>query len=155
MKHWLKSKNTKAKIHTLLILAILLIVVDLFFASDILTHVAYVLLCVIVARLLPIHLLYKILFAVLVWFGLVAMHYTVWKHLVQKVANRIIAPDRYLTGSDGLVGLVGEIKEIEGAKVIELKGDLSKFACVAEIKPGDKVKVESVRHGVLQVAPIE
>ena len=137
---------------TLVIVAILLIIADFFLSSDVLTHVAYVLFCVVFARLLPVHILYQVLFGVIAWFGLVAFHYTIWKSLLHRFANRVIAPDKIKTGAEGLVGQSGKIKDIEGTMMAEINGDLWNFRCDTRVEPGDTVHVASIDKGVLIVS---
>ena len=136
---------------TLVIVAILLMILDFFLSSDILTHVAYVLFCVVFARLFPVHILYQVLFGVIAWFAVVAFHYTIWKSLLQRFINQIIAPDMIKTGAEGVIGLSGGIREIEGKMMVELNGDLWAFHCDTQVRPGDTVRVTSIDKGMLIV----
>ena len=136
----------------LAVVAVILIIADIFFSSDLLTLVAYCLLCAVFARVLPFHLIYQILCALILWFGLVALHYTLWKRVIQRIVNQVIAPDKIASGAKSLIGQIGEVKEIEGIRMVEVNGDLWKYDDTIEIKCGDKVKVDSEDKGVLHVS---
>jgi len=141
---------------TLFILAIILIVADFFLqATDIPTHIAYIILSVLIAINIPFHFMYKILIGLLAWFAIVAFHYLFWRRLGQKIINKFIAPDKYKDGAEGLVDTVGEIKEIEQQKMIMVKGDLWPIDSTEDIRAGEKVKVVKVENGILTVKTIE
>jgi len=135
----------------LVVVAIILIVIDFFFLSDIPTHLGYVLLCIVFARLLPLHLLYQVLFGIAIWFVLVWNHYKLWKIYIQKFINEKVAPDRFQPGVRGLIGQSGVAREIEGTMMIEIEGDLWPYECTAEVHAGDKVKVKSIVRGKPQI----
>ena len=140
---------------TLLLLAVILIVVDFFVATDILTHAAYIILCCVVASNMPVHIMYKILIGLACWFVIVTLHYLLFRSLIQKVIDRKIAPDKYRAGAEGLVNMVGEIKEIEGRKMVAVEGDLWPIASAEDLRPGEKVKIINAQDGILSVEQAE
>ncbi len=139
---------------TLLAVAFLLVMIDFFIQSDLPTHVAYVLVTFVVARLVPAHLLYKIMAGVCVWFALVGFHYLFWRNVLKEVSNRFIAPNRHADISDRLVGAVGEIKEVEKKRMVSIEGDLWPVADESVAENGIKVKVMAVEDGALKVVPL-
>ena len=141
--------------HTLFILALILIVIDFFVASDILTHIAYLILAYLIATNIPLHFMYKILIGLLCWFAIIAAHYLLFRKLIQKMINQKIAPDKYRSGSEGLVNMIGEIKEIEQKKMILLEGDLWPIENPDNLQSGQKAKVVEVKEGILNVEPAE
>jgi len=88
----------------LIVSAIILMVVDIFFTSDFPTHLAYVIVTVVIAKGIDAPVLYQILFGVLIWFALVIFHYTVWRKIIEQVNDRLIAPSKHKGGLDGFIG---------------------------------------------------
>lgn len=136
---------------TVLLVAAILVVVDFFIPTDVPTHIAYVLLCALVAINVDAHLLIKILCALLAWFALVAFHYCFWRATVQKVVNNIIAPDRFRSGADGVVGSMGTIRVVDGNTMVRVKGDLWPCRGAVALADGTAVKVVSQTDGELEV----
>lgn len=136
---------------TVLLVAAILVVVDFFIPTDVLTHIAYVLLCALVAIKLDANVLVKILCALLAWFALVAFHYCFWRATVQKIVNNIIAPDRFRSGADGVVGSHGMIRIVDGNTMVRVKGDLWPCRGADALADGTLVKVVSQADGELEV----
>ncbi|MFN6095593.1 MAG: hypothetical protein ACK49J_11475 [Verrucomicrobiota bacterium] len=136
---------------TILLIAAILIVIDFFIPSDIPTHIAYILICLLVLINVQAHFLIKIIFALLTWFSLVAFHYYVWRAIVQKFTNNIIAPDRYRSSIDGIVGCHGTIREIDGNKMVSVKGDLWPCRDAQTLEDGDSIIVISQNDGELEI----
>lgn len=134
---------------TLIGLALLLAVVDFFVVSDLPTHVAYLLLAGVVARNAPVEPLYAALAGVLAWFVLVAFHYLVWRRVLERFANRYVAPTVFQGGLEGLVGERGRIEEIGGRRMARVKGDL--WAYRGDAGPGDTVEVVAAGEGIVEV----
>ncbi|MBO0321553.1 hypothetical protein J0X14_04520 [Muricauda sp. CAU 1633] len=111
----------------LLFTVLILILVDIFLAYEVPTHVAYILLTVIIVLTLdggPVH---KILLGGLLWFGFLVFHYLVWRRLIEKIHDKIIAPQRHTGGIEGLIGKSGIVKEIGGTKFILVNEELYEF----------------------------
>jgi len=136
---------------TVFLVAAILVVFDFFIHTDFPTHIAYILLCALVAINVDAHILVKLLCALLAWFALVAFHYCFWRATVEKVVNNIIAPDRYRSGADGVVGSHGTICIVEGTMMVKVKGDLWPCRGANDLADGTPVKVISQRHGELDV----
>lgn len=136
---------------TVLLVAVILVVVDFFIPTDVPTHIAYVLLCALLAITLDANVLVKILSALLVWFALVAFHYYFWRTTMQKIANNIIAPDRFRFGADGIVGSHGTIRIVDGNTMVRVKGDLWPCHGADALADGTLVKVVSQADGELEV----
>lgn len=136
---------------TILLVAAILVVVDFFIPTDLPTHIAYVLLCMLVGINVHAHILIKILCALLAWFALVAFHYCFWRATVQRVVNSFIAPDRYRSGADGTVGSQGVIREVDGEKMARVHGDLWPCHGGENLADGTTVTVISATDGILVV----
>lgn len=136
---------------TILLVVAILIALDFFIPSDIPTHIAYILLCALVGINLEVHLLVKVLCALLTWFALVFFHYIFWRETLQKLANKIIAPDRIQTGANGVVGIQGTIRVIDGHTMVSVKGDLWPCQSSDTLDDGSPVIIISQKDGELEV----
>ncbi len=136
---------------TILLVAAIFVVVDFFMPTDVPTHIAYVLLCLLVAVNIHAHILIKILAGLLTWFALIAFHYCFWRATVQRVVNSFIAPDRYWSGADGTVGSQGSIREVDGGKMAKVHGDLWPCHGGESLTDGTPVTVVSTKDGILIV----
>ena len=139
----------------LIVLAILLIVIDVFFASDVPTHLAYLILTFTIAKEIELALLYQILFGVLIWFGLVAFHYTVWRKIIEKINDRYISPSYHQGGLEALIGKNGMIKEVEGKQFVSINEELYRFKprdVSKEFTNGQIVEVESFESNTLIIS---
>lgn len=142
---------------TLLGIAALLIVIDFFVASDALTHVAYVLLSILVALHVDVHPLYRSLAGCGAWFALVAFHYLVWRKALRRFADRVVAPDHFKDAPQRVVGAVGELKVIEERRMVAIDGDLWPLdpAQAGEaFAAGHAVRVVKVNDGAVQVEAV-
>lgn len=136
--------------HTLLVLALLLMLTDVFFQSDVPTHIAYVLVAFVVAISFDVHFLWQAVIGVLAWFALVGFHYLLWRKVLTRLSDRF-APDRYRSGPSALVGQEGRVKDIDGRKMVSLHGDLWRFTCAEDPPDGARVRVTGERDGELVV----
>ena len=136
---------------TILIVAVTFVVVDFFIPTDIPTHTAYFLLCILVGINMPFPFLVKILLGLLTYIGLIVFHYYVWRATVQKFVNNVIAPDKFQYGVRGTVGDTGIIREINDQKMVKVKGDLWPCRGGDDLSDGTKVKVISAEDGILNI----
>ena len=127
----------------LIVSAIILILADIFFASDVPTHIAYLLLTFTFAKEIDMPILYQIGFGVLIWFALVVLHYTIWRKVIEKINDKYIAPRKHTGGIEGFIGKEGVIKEVEGNKFILVNDELYQFESETnqEIVVGNKYKI--------------
>lgn len=136
---------------TLLVIALILIIVDVCIQSDVATHLAYVLVAVAVAYWTPVHILFRIIVGLLAWGGLVYFHYTLWRSVMTHLVNRLVAPTKYKSGTEGLVGLKGTIKLIDGKKMVSVQGDLWDYESQQEPPAGADVTILGEQDGLLHV----
>jgi len=125
----------------LIVSAIILILVDIFFASDFPTHLAYIILTFTFAKEIDMPILYQILFGILIWVALVVFHYTIWRKVIEKINDKLIAPTIHRGGFDGFVGKEGVVKEIDGKQLISINDELHQFETEKEIIIGEKYKI--------------
>jgi len=133
----------------LIVSAIILILVDIFFASDFPTHLAYIILTFTIAKEIDMPILYQILFGILIWVALVIFHYTIWRKVIEKINDKLIAPSKHKGGLDGFIGKEGIIKEVEGEKYIFINDEIHQFETEKEIQIGNKYIVLNVKSNKL------
>ena len=109
---------------SLILISVILILIDVFFLSDIPTMVAYVILSYAFGRELPFDFLYQIIGGLLVYFFLIAFHYLFFKNLIQNISNKIIAPDKFKSHTEAIIGKEGTIEIIEGTPAVRGEGNL-------------------------------
>ena len=136
---------------TLVLVALILMILDVLFQSDLATIVGYTLISVAVALWMPFHPLFRILIGLVAWGFLVYFHYTLWRELLAQLVNRVVAPTRYRTGAKGLVGTTAAIKQIDGNQMVSAQGDLWPFHCADDLSPNSRVRIVGERGGVLEV----
>jgi len=133
----------------LIVSAIILILVDIFFNSDIPTHIAYLILTFTFAKEIDMPILYQILFGILIWVALVVFHYLVWRKVVENINDKFIAPSKHKGGIEGFIGQEGIIKEIEGERFIFINDELHQFKTEKEIQIGNKYIVLNTKSNKL------
>ena len=137
----------------LIVSAIILILVDIFFASDFPTHLAYIILTFTIAKEIDMPILYQILFGVLIWFALVIFHYTIWRKVIEKINDKFIAPRKHIGGLEGFIGKEGILKEVEGERFIFINDELHQFETETdkEITIGNKYKIINIKSNKLLI----
>jgi len=133
----------------LIVSAIILILVDIFFASDFPTHLAYIIVTFTLAKEIDMPILYQILFGILIWVALVVFHYTIWRKVIEKINDKLIAPSKHKGGLDGFIGKEGIIKEVEGEKYLFINDEIHQFETDNEITVGNKYKVQNIKSNKL------
>jgi membrane protein implicated in regulation of membrane protease activity len=136
---------------TLLALAVILMLVDLFLPNDITTHIAYIIFATLLGSLPDTSLLLQILIGVVSWFLIVLIHYTCWRRFVEVVADRLIAPTRFQYGADALIGCEGTVRQIQDKPLVSIKGDLWPVSNADSIEDGTHVKVIAHNNGILEI----
>ena len=136
---------------TLISIALILILIDIFFLSDIPTMVAYGVLAYAFGRELPFDILYQIVGGLLIFFLLIACHYLFFKNLLQNIANKYIAPDKYKQHTEAIIGKEGTIEIIEGTPAVRVEGNLWDFVSINHnsVSETQKVKILDFKDGKL------
>ena len=137
-------------IETLLAIAIILILIDIFIPTEILTHIGIILLCVAFYRILDIKILWRVAASIAMWFVFVAIYYALWKQIIGKVTNKFIAPTKHHNVQERLVGAEGLIEEIEGRLMCRVKDEIWPFEDEGFAK-SDMVQVIEVSEGKLKL----
>jgi membrane protein implicated in regulation of membrane protease activity len=134
---------------TLLVLALIFFLVDIFFLSDFPTFIAYVLTTTAAVINTRISFLYQILFGLIFIFILVAFHYLLWKKVLQKINSKFISPRKYIGGYEGLVGKYGVIKNIEGRLVIAIGEEIFQFETQNDVREGESYLIKDIKSSNL------
>ncbi len=133
----------------LILSAIILILIDIFFVSDLPTLIAYIIITFTIAKEINLPILYQIAFGLLILFTLVVFHYKIWRTVLSKINDRFIAPTKHEGGLAGLIGKKGVIKEIEGKKFILINDEVHLFETEKDLKTGETYKITNVKSNKL------
>ncbi|GEM_PF-2999766 len=132
-------------------LGLVLVFVDFFVSSDILTLIAYVIWTYVLTTFFDVHYLYKIIIGISCWFILIAFHYLLWKKVLQKILDNYICKDKYFGGVDALPGKTGVVKIIDGQKRGKIEEAIYEFDQQNNLQDGDKFTVIRVIEGKIVV----
>lgn len=135
--------------------ALILIAIDIFVASDIPTHISYVIFAYVISKDLPFHFMYRILAGIGIWFLLICFHYLIWKKIIAAFLNKYISPEKKAAGIASLVGSSGEIREIEGKMFVRINEELMPFTSRQKVENGSTVRICDTKDGVLIVERIK
>ncbi len=136
---------------TIIVIAAILIVIDVFFPTDVTSHIALILFAFLVYWNLEYHFLYRLLYGALSWFVLVGVYYTVWRVLAQRLTNRFLTPDKYITPTDDLKGTREIFRIIDGREMVSVDGDLWPCKVDGGAKNYDSVEITDSTDGILTV----
>ena len=141
--------------HTIILVALLLIIIDMFFSSDVLTVVGYVVLSSLVWTNLEQHVLLKLIFSIIAFALCIAFHYLLWRKVLKRGVD-LIAPTRYEDSPTKHLGQKGVVRVIDQKVMIELtNGEL--WPCkreLGDLQDGLSVEVESIDEGYVQIRTI-
>jgi membrane protein implicated in regulation of membrane protease activity len=135
---------------TLLVISAIMLIIDLFLLSDVPTQIAYVLLSWLVAVQFEVPVLVSVLIGLITWIALVVFHYMIWRGVLEGISAKI-APARYQSGPDRLIGRWGVIREIDGRRLVAVEGELWVFESPQPVDVGVGVMVLAQRDGFLIV----
>jgi hypothetical protein len=82
----------------LLLIAVILILVDIFLPTDLPTLVAYGIFSYCVAVEAADNILYQIIIGILCWWGMAAFHYYIWRKFIKKFTDHFVAPTKIRSG---------------------------------------------------------
>ena len=143
-----QSTKLKPMYEIFLAIALLLILIDIFFSNEIPTHVGYIFLSITVTITTT-----SILLGIGSWLGLIVFHYTIWRKLLEKFHDNILSPYKHIGGIDGLIGKEGVIVEVEGKQFIQIDKELYEFEKGIEhiISIGETYKIAKVNSNKLYI----
>lgn len=135
----------------LILIGIILILIDIFFASDLPTFVALLIFCYVSYRNLPFEILYKIILTILFFFVLLIIYIAVWRKIKTIVIDKWFAKDKYKAGVSGFPGKTGVIKVVDGMKYAQLDGDLYALFEDYPLAEGDSFVVKEMKDGKIVI----
>lgn len=135
--------------------AFLLIMLDFFVASDVLTLKAHAIFAYVLVDNFDVHYLYKIMIGIMFWFMVMALHFLVWKRVISYVLDNFIARDVYVVGADGMSGEQGRVRVVDGEKMAMVRDDLYNFKEMNDLADGDCFIVAEVVDGMIDVRSAE
>lgn len=140
--------------HTLLVIAVILIISDIFFTVDLPTILAYIIISYVVGTNIEVPTVYQILIGLVFWFLLIGFHYSFYKNLLLKFVSKYIAADRYKSKDIDFIDKTFSVIEVEGKLFIEMNDELIK-AVSSDITAGDLVQVIRIEGSNAQVTKLE
>ena len=135
----------------LIAIGIILILIDIFFLSDIAIVIALAIFSFVGAQALEFELIYQIIFGLLFFFLLISLYYLFFKNIIQAIANKWIAPDKHKELTDSLTGKTGVIETVDEKQYVRLDGKLWPFENESKlsIKDGNEVHIKKFKSGNL------
>ena len=137
---------------TTIVAAVILVLLDVFLASDIPSHVAYILICILVGLHIPAPPLVQVMVGFVAWFAILAFHYLFWRTWIQRAVDRFVAPDRFISGPASAVGGSGTIVLINDTRMVRFRGDLWPCRGPSTLCNGEQVRIVAEQDGVLIVS---
>lgn len=110
-----------------LFVILVLILVDVFLAYEIPTHLAYILLTILIVLALDYGIVHKVFIGTLLWFGFLVFHYLIWRRFIEKIQDKIVSPKKHTGGIEAFIGQKGTITEVNGTKFILINEELYEF----------------------------
>jgi len=138
---------------TLLAIALLMIIIDVFLETEITTVIAYILVATAMVQNLDVSLIYQMVFGSALFGILLLLHFVVWRQTLQKYMNTRVAPDLFISGQDRLIGKKGVIVFTDSSVMVRIEDEL--VPVVSEdfnFSEDDQVIVEEIIEGNCKVS---
>jgi len=140
---------------TLLAIALLMIIIDVFFQTEITTVIAYILVATALVQNLDVSLIYQMVIGSALFGILLLLHFVVWRQTLQKYMNTKVAPDLFISGQDRLIGKKGVIVFTDSSVMVRIEDEL--VPVVSEgfnFSEDDQVIVEEIIEGNCKVSEL-
>ena len=111
-------------IMAILCLAITLLLLDIWVQTEILSHVALLLLAWIVSTWFSVSLMWKVSIFILCYLSILVVYYTLWKKILFHFIDKVVAPNRHEVPVEGIVGRKSIVLENEGKLFLRIDGML-------------------------------
>ncbi len=136
---------------SLVFIGIILILVDIFFLTDLPTVLAIILFSLAFYNTLNYEPLINITLTLIFFFIFFIVYVSVWKKLKLYIIDKWLAKDVYKAGVYNLPGHQGTIKLIEDKKVAIIDGDVYALYEDYNISEGEKFTVKEVKDGKIVI----
>jgi len=112
---------------SLILIAIILMLVDIFIPTDITTFIAYIIFSYLIAHNIDVPILYQIIIGILSWWGMVVLHYYFFRKHIRTLTDRFIAPTKIKSGIAVHYGKTGQVILIENKLMFQIEDELYFF----------------------------
>jgi membrane protein implicated in regulation of membrane protease activity len=112
---------------TLILIAVIFILVDIFLPTDITTLIAYIVFSYLIAHNIEVPLLYQVIIGIIAWWAMVALHYYVFRKFIRRVTDKFIAPTKIESGIKVHFGKVGKLVMIDDKLLIQVEDEIYSF----------------------------
>ena len=138
---------------TLLALALLLLILDVFLASEITTVIAYILVATALVQNLEISIIYQLIIGSSLFGILLLLHFAVWRKTLQNFMNTKVAPDIFVSGQERLIGKKGVIVTLDSSVMVRIEDELVPVINEGKnFSENDEVIVEGVVDGNCKIS---
>ena len=138
---------------TLLALALLLLILDVFLASEITTVIAYILVATALVQNLEISIIYQLIIGSSLFGILLLLHFVVWRKTLQNFMNTKVAPDIFVSGQERLIGKKGVIVTLDSSVMVRIEDELVPVINEGKnFSENDEVIVEGVVDGNCKIS---
>ena len=135
----------------LFVLALILILIDIFFVSDIPTHIAHILITIAIVKNINDYFLYQVLYGLLILFSLVIFHYFIWRKILEKINDQYISPSKHIDGYQALVGKTGIIHDFDGKLAILVGEEVFQFQSDIPVNAGEMHIIKSINSSIVVI----
>jgi membrane protein implicated in regulation of membrane protease activity len=135
----------------LFVLALILILIDIFFVSDIPTHIAHILITIAIVKNINDYFLYQVLYGLLILFSLVIFHYFIWRKILEKINDQYISPRKHIDGYQALVGKAGIIHDFDGKLAILVGEEVFQFQSETPVNAGEMHIIKSINSSIVVI----
>jgi membrane-bound ClpP family serine protease len=128
---------------TLILIAIILMLVDIFIPTEVTTFIAYIIFSYLIAHNIDVPILYQIIIGLISWWAMVALHYYIFRKYIRMLTDKFIAPTKIKSGIESHYGKIGQVKMIEDKLMFQIEEELYFFIEQdgKECKTGDNATI--------------
>ncbi len=138
---------------TLLALALLLLILDVFLVTEITTVIAYILVATALVQNLEISIIYQLIIGSSLFGILLLLHFVVWRKTLQNFMNTKVAPDIFVSGQERLIGKKGVIVTLDSSVMVRIEDELVPVINEGKnFSENDEVIVEGVIDGNCKIS---
>ena len=106
--------------------------------------IAYGIIAYVGISIIDIPIIYQVFFGILSYFILVIFHFVLWRRVIEKFIDTFVAPRKHVGGSEGLIGKLGIIKEVNGKLFFSIHEELHEFKSDFLVEVGKKYVVNDI-----------
>ena len=138
---------------TLLALALLLLILDVFLVTEITTVIAYILVATALVQNLEISIIYQLIIGSSLFGILLLLHFAIWRKTLQNFMNTEVAPDIFVSGQERLIGKKGVIVTLDSSVMVRIEDELVPVINEGKnFSENDEVIVEGVIDGNCKIS---